>query len=442
MTAISYSDINQKVLRGLSAPRRTYYFILLACFVGVLIGAACWAYQFYVGLGAAGINHPVMWGTYLINFVFWIEIGHAGSLMSAALYLCRARWRSPIGRSAEAMTVFAVFIALLFPLIHLGRSWIFYWVLPYPNQRNLWPDFQSPLIFDLFAATGYLAISFLFWSVGLLPDLAVVRDRSQGIRRRLYGFFSMGWTQSYRQWVPYKWAYLLFAALTTAFVVCVASVVSWDYALTIVPGYHSTIYGPYFLVGAIHSGLAMLLTLIVPMRWIYRFEELITTRVLESIAKILIVTTLLLGYVYFVEFFMAWYSGQAAERTTFLLRASGPYGWMFWVTLFCISLPLLFLKKNIRTSPRWLFSIAIVVNIGMWLERFVIIVGPLTHDFIPYAWGLYMPSLVEIGILVGSFSLFFFLFLLFTKFLPTIAIAEMKETLGPQGRQAPGESKP
>ena len=294
-------------------------------------------------MGAAGINHPVMWGTYLINFVFWIEIGHAGSLMSALLYLLRARWRGPIGRSAEAMTIFAVAIAGLFPFIHLGRLWIFYWMFPYPNQRDLWPNFQSPLIFDEIAIGGYLTISLLFWFVGLIPDLAAIREQAKGWRRKIYGILSLGWVGSQEQWRPYKQAYLFFAFLTTTFVFCVASIVSWDFALTIVPGFHSTIYGPYFLAGAIHSGLAMLLTLLVPLRSVFNLTGLITTRVLENIAKILMATTFVLIYSYLVEYFMAWYSGHPTEWTTFFLRAVGQYAPEFWLTvLTCVLAPLLF----------------------------------------------------------------------------------------------------
>jgi len=428
MEAVSYREINRRILGSLLPPGKPYYLALLACFSGMVIGASCWVYQIYFGLGVAGVNHPVMWGTYLINFVFWIEIGHAGSLTSALLYLSGAKWRNPVGRSAETMTVFAVAIAGLFPFIDLGRSWILYWLWPYPNQRNLWPNFQSPLIFDEIAAAGYLIISSLFLYTGLIPDLAVLRDHHRGVRRKIYGFLSLGWTGSHRQWHHYKTAYMFFAFLITAFVVCVASIVSWDFALTIVPGYHSTIFGPYFLVGAVHSGMAMLLTLVIPLRRIFGLEKLIPIRVLENVAKIMIFTTILLIYIYFVEFFMAWYSGHAAERTTFWLRVFGPYAWQFWFTVFtCMFLPLMFFFKRVRTRPMGLFVISIVINIGMWFERFVIVVGPLTHDFIPYAWGHYWPSWIEWGILLGSFSFFFFLFLIFVKFLPSVSITEMKE---------------
>ncbi len=430
--ALTYEAVTARVVGTLWHPGRRFRMCLLFTFFGILVGAGCWAYQIYLGLGASGINHPVMWGTYLINFVFWIEIGHAGSLMSALLYLTHARWRSPIARSAEAMTIFSVAIAGLFPFIHLGRSWIFYWLVPYPNQRNLWPNFQSPLIFDFWAAAGYLTISVLFWYTGLLPDLAIVRDRASGWRRSLYAFFALGWRQSHHQWRPYKSAYLYFAAITTAFVPIVASIVSWDYALTIIPGYHSTIYGPYFLVGAVYSGLAMLLTLLVPLRRIFRLEDIITTWVLERIAWVMFFMAVLMAYDYAVEYFLAWYGGEPTEWTTFVKRAVGYYSPMFWVVVVTVVFwPLLFLFKGVRTSPGWLFASGIIINIGMWLERFVIIIGPVSHDFDPYSWGTYWPSWVEWGILYGSFSALAFGFLLFTKYLPTIPITEIKEDLEP-----------
>jgi molybdopterin-containing oxidoreductase family membrane subunit len=430
MEASSYSNVNRQILGTLSPPRLPYYMVLAICITGILLGVACWGYQIATGLGAAGVMHPVNWGTYLVNFVFWIGIAHSGTLISAILFLLRARWRTPIARSAEAMTVFAVATAGLFPFIHLGRVWIFYWILPYPNQRNLWPNFQSPLIFDMVAISTYLTVSLLFWYTGLIPDLAAVRDRAQGIRRKIYGFFSLGWLGSHNQWRHYGAAYLFFAALATPLVISVHSVVSWDFALSIVPGWHSTIFAPYFVAGAIHSGLAMVLTLLIPLRRFFRYENLITLRTLESIAKTIIFTGLIVGYAYGVEYFIAWYSGNMVERDTFLWRAIGDYAPQFWVMVICNSvLPLLFFFKRIRTSLAWLWGIAILLNVGMWYERFVIIVGSVAHDFIPNAWGLYSPSWIELGIMLGSFSLFFFLFLLFVKFLPSVSITEIKEGL-------------
>jgi molybdopterin-containing oxidoreductase family membrane subunit len=376
-----------------------------------------------------------MWILYLVNFVFWVGIAHSGTLISAILYLFRARWRTAIARSSEAMTVFAVMIAGLFPFIHLGRVWIFYWIIPYPNQRTLWPDFQSPLIFDFLAISTYLTVSVLFWFTGLVPDLAAVRDRAQGIRRKIYGFFSLGWTGTDRQWHHYGAAYLLLAGLATPLVVSVHSVVSWDFALAIIPGYHSTIFAPYFVAGAIHSGLAMVLTLLIPLRRIFHFEKIITLKDLESIAKTTILTGLIIGYSYIIEYFMAWYSGNIFEKQTFIFRAIGHYSFLFWLMVGCNAVaPLFFFFKKIRTRPGFLFTIAILINIGMYAERFVIIIGSMAQDFIPYQWGFYHPLWVELSITVGSFCLFMFLFLLFAKFLPSISIAEVKEDLTPLHR--------
>ena len=441
MEISNYRTVNDEILRTLSTPGRLYASVVGLLFLGILFAAFCWAYQILTGLGVAGYAHPVFWGVYLTNFVFWVGIAHSGTLISAILYLFRARWRTAIARSAEAMTVFAVMIAGLFPIIHLGRTWIFYWLIPYPNQRDLWPNFQSPLIFDVLAVSTYFIVSALFWYVGLIPDLAVVRDRARGTRRRIYGFFSLGWTGSDQQWHHYGTAYLLLAGLATPLVVSVHSVVSWDFALAIIPGYHSTIFPPYFVDGAIHSGLAMVLTLLIPLRRIFRFEEIITVKILESIAKTIIFTGIVIGYSYIVEYFMAWYGGDRIEQDTFLFRAFGHYSTMFWLMVVCnVVAPLFFFFKRVRTNLKWLFAIALLINIGMWTERFVIIIGSMAQDFMPYQWGFYTPTWVEIGITVGSFCLFFFLFLLFSKFLPSISIAEMKEDLAPPLRARASKS--
>lgn len=434
--SLTYREIDETILRNLTPPSRTYIVVVALLFLGIVVGGSCWGYQIATGMGVAGINHPVFWGTYLINFVFWVGIAHSGTLISAILYLFRAPWRTSIARSAEAMTVFAVITAGLFPLIHLGRVWIVYWILPYPNQRNLWPNFQSPLLFDVIAISTYLTVSTLFWYTGLLPDIARVRDSATGLRKKIYGFFSLGWNGSHRLWNHYGMAYLLFAALATPLVVSVHSVVSWDFALSLVPGWHSTIFAPYFVAGAIHSGLAMVLTLLIPLRRMYRFENLITMRVLENIAKTIIFTGLIVGYAYIVEYFMAWYSGNVAERDTFLWRALGVYAPEFWVMVICNTVaPLAFFLKRFRTSIPRLFIISILVNIGMWYERFVIIIGSVAHAFDPYSWGYYRPTWVELGIMLGSFSLFAFLFCLFAKFLPAVSMTEMKEAAAPPTRE-------
>ena len=432
MDTLKYSDVSREVLRTLSPPGKSYFFALALCFAGILWGAFCWAYQILTGLGVTGEMHPVNWGIYLVNFVFWIGIAHSGTLISAILFLFRASWRTAIARSAEAMTVFAVMTAGLFVFIHLGRVWVVYWIFPYPNQRNLWPNFQSPLIFDMIAVSTYLTVSALFWYTGLVPDLAAVRDRAQGIRRKIYGILSLGWLGTQHHWRHHGGAYLFFAALATPLVISVHSVVSWDFALSIVPGWHSPIFAPYFVAGAIHSGLAMVLTLLIPLRRIFQFEVFITLKTMERIAQTIIFTGLIVGYSYGVEYFIAWYSGNMVERDTFIWRVIGHYAPAFWMMVFFNSVvPLAFLFKKIRTHIGFLFWISILVNIGMWCERFVIIVGSMAHEFNPYSWGLYTPTWVELSIMVGSFCLFFFFFLLFVKFLPSVSITEIKEGLRP-----------
>ena len=427
---LTYGEIDRTVLDTLRPPSGGYWLVIMVLILGVLVGVACWAYQIFVGIGAGGQNIPVAWGTYLINFVFWVGIAHSGTLISAILYLMRAGWRNPIARAAETMTVFAVSIAGLFPFIHLGRVWMVYYMLPYPNQRYLWPNFQSPLVFDVVAISTYLTVSSLFWYTGLLPDLAAVRDRATGLRQKIFTILSLGWTGKHEQWRHYTRGYLFFAALATPLVVSVHSVVSWDFALSAVPGWHSTIFAPYFVTGAIHSGLAMVLTLMIPLRRIFHYERIVTMRILEAVAKTIIFTGLIVGYAYGIEYFLAWYSNNIVEQEAFRWRALGDYSLEFWIMVVCNSfVPLLFFFKKIRTSIAWLFTISILINIGMWYERFVIIIGSVAHDFIPHAWGLYRPSAIEYGIMLGSFCLFFLLFLLFAKHLPSISMTEMKETL-------------
>ncbi len=437
MHEFTYREVNDKILAALSTPRRTYFLFLGMAILGLLTGAACWGYQIATGLGVAGVNHPVNWGTYLVNFVWWVGIAHSGTLISAILYLFRATWRTPLARAAEAMTVFAVVTAGLFPLIHLGRVWVVYWILPYPNERYLWPNFQSPLVFDVVAISTYLTVSVLFWYTGMLPDLAIIRDRATGIRRKLYGFFSLGWTGTHRQWTHHGWAYLLFAALATPLVISVHSVVSWDFALGIEPGWHSTIFAPYFVAGAIHSGLAMVLTLLIPLRMIFHLEDVLTIDVFEKVAKTIILTGLIVGYSYAVEEFIAWYSGSPAEREVYRWRAEGHYAVLFWIMIvFNAIVPLALFVKKIRTSLKVLFVISILINIGMWYERYVIILSTPGHEYDPYSWGLFTgPTWVEYGILIGSMSQFFLLFLLFAKFLPSVSMSEMKEELKPPMRR-------
>ena len=430
MSQLTFETINTTVLDTLSRPGKAYWCIITLLFCGVIMGASCWAYQIFVGVGVAGMNTPVHWGTYLINFVFWVGIAHSGTLISAILFLFRAGWRNPIARAAETMTVFAVCIAGLFPFIHLGRVWLVFYMLPIPNQRTLWPNFQSPLMFDVIAISTYLTVSSLFWYTGLLPDLAIIRDRSQGVRKKIFKVLSLGWSGKTGQWMNYSRAYLLFAGLATPLVISVHSVVSWDFALSVIPGWHTTIFAPYFVAGAIHSGLAMVLTLSIPLRKMLKYEALITMEVLESIAKTIVFTGIIVGFSYATEVFIAWYSHNSIEMETFWWRAFGHYAPEYWIMVICNTvIPLLYLSKKIRTHVIPLFIISIFVNIGMWYERFVIIAGSVAHDFLPNAWGHYRPTWIEGGIMVGAFCLFFFLFLLFVKHLPSVSMTEMKEMI-------------
>ncbi|MCG6907470.1 MAG: polysulfide reductase NrfD [Desulfobacteraceae bacterium] len=437
MSELTYATIDQTVLQTLEKPRPGYWAAVAVLAGGILLGAACWLYQIFVGIGVGGQNNPVAWGTYLINFVFWVGIAHSGTLISAILHLFRAGWRNPIARAAETMTVFAVCTAGLFPFIHLGRVWAVYYMLPYPNQRTLWPNFQSPLMFDVVAISTYLTVSSLFWYTGMLPDLATVRDRATGLRKKVFTVISLGWTGKHEQWRHYTRGYLFFAALATPLVISVHSVVSWDFALGVVPGWHTTIFAPYFVAGAIHSGLAMVLTLMIPLRHIFHYEKIITVDVLENVAKTIILTGMIVGFAYATEFFIAWYSFNTVEIEVFRYRMLGDYRVGFWIMVVCNTIiPLLFFFKKIRTSIRWLFGLSLLVNVGMWFERFVIIITSVARDFIPHAWGLYAPTAIEFGIMLGSFCLFFFLFLLFVKHLPSVSMTEIKETLHEGGPHA------
>jgi Ni/Fe-hydrogenase subunit HybB-like protein len=430
MSDLTFAQVDQTVLNTLKPAGKSYWALIALLFSGVLLGASCWIYQIFVGIGVAGMNNPVAWGTYLINFVFWVGIAHSGTLISAILHLFRAGWRNPIARAAETMTVFAVCTAGLFPFIHLGRAWMVYYMLPFPNQRNLWPNFQSPLMFDVVAISTYLTVSSLFWYTGMLPDLAIVRDNASGFRKKIFTVLSMGWTGRFEQWRHYTRGYLFFAALATPLVISVHSVVSWDFALGVVPGWHTTIFAPYFVAGAIHSGLAMVLTLMIPLRKIFNTQQIITMHVLESVAKTIVFTGLIVGFAYATEFFIAWYSHNPLEQYIFKYRPTGDYAVGFWIMAICNTVvPLFLLVKKIRTSIVALFVISILINIGMWYERFVIIITSVARDFIPHAWGLFSPSLIEYGIMIGSFSLFFFLFCLFIKHMPSISMTEVKEML-------------
>jgi Ni/Fe-hydrogenase subunit HybB-like protein len=430
LDALTYKQVNDTVINTLSPPRRIYYIILSIFALIFASGMSIWFYMILNGLGVAGIRHPVMWGVFITNFVFWVGIAHSGTLISAILYLFRAEWRMSIYRSAEAMTVFAVATAGMYPLIHLGRVWVAYWTFPYPNEMLLWPNFKSPLIMDVIAISTYLTVSATFFLIGLIPDIAAVRDRAVGMRKKIYTMLSFGWHGTNDQWRHYGRAYLFFAALATPLVISVHSVVSWDFALSLVPGWHSTIFAPYFVAGAIHSGLALVITILIPLRKIFKVENLITMKNFDSMAKVILLTGLIVGYAYAIEYFLAWYSGNPYELAIFKWRASGDYAIAFWMMISCNAIiPLLFFFKKIRTNLFWLVLICVLINVGMWLERYVIIVTSLSHDFLPFAWGNYAPTWVELGISLGSWGFFLMLFFLFAKFLPSISITEVKEIL-------------
>jgi len=374
---------------------------------------------------------PVGWAWPIVNFVFWIGIGHAGTLISAILFLFRQKWRTSINRASEAMTIFAVMAAGIFPAIHVGRIWVIYWVFPLPNQMAMWPNFKSPLLWDVFAVSTYFTVSALFWFVGLIPDLATFRDRAAKSGRmlaaKLYGAFAFGWHGSNRHWLHYEKAYLILAALSTPLVLSVHSIVSFDFAVSILPGWHTTIFPPYFVAGAIFSGFGMVLTLMIPARKWLGLHDLITLNHLDNIAKILLLTGTMVGYAYAMEFFIAWYSGVEYEQFAFINRAFGPYAWAYWIMIACnVISPQFFWFRALRRNPTVLFIISIFVNIGMWFERFVITVTSLARDFMPSAWGYYSPTLIDILTYAGSFGLFFVMFLLFCRFLPILAISEIK----------------
>jgi Ni/Fe-hydrogenase subunit HybB-like protein len=385
-------------------------------------------YLIWKGIGVWGNNIPVAWAFDITNFVTWIGIGHAGTLISAVLYLFRQGWRTGINRFAEAMTIFAVICAGLFPAIHVGRIWVVYWMFPIPNQQSVWPQFRSPLLWDVFAISTYFLVSLMFWYMGMIPDLATLRDRAwTPARKFVYGFLAMGWRGSNRQWLVYEKAYLLLAALSTPLVLSVHSVVSFDFATSQLPGWHTTIFPPYFVAGAIFGGFAMVLTLIIPARSMFGLQNIITMHHLENCAKVILATGWMVGYAYALEFFIAWYSGNPAEMFTFINRASGPYAWAYWTMLFCnVMTPQLFWFRRFRTNIWSLFFVAMCVNVGMWFERFVIIVTSLHRDFLPSSWGMFEPTWVDICMLIGSIGLFMTLFLLFTRFLPMVAISEIR----------------
>jgi Ni/Fe-hydrogenase subunit HybB-like protein len=390
------------------------------------------AYLFATGIGIWGNNIPVAWAFDITNFVWWIGIGHAGTLISAILLLLKQKWRTSINRFAEAMTLFAVACAAMFPVIHTGRPWLaFYWLFPYPNSMGVWPQFRSPLIWDVFAVSTYATVSFLFWFVGLIPDLGTLRDRSQSpVGRVVYGILAMGWRGSAHHWHRYETAYLLLAGLATPLVVSVHTVVSFDFAISILPGWHTTIFPPYFVAGAIYSGFAMVLTLAIPIRAFYGLEDFITMRHLQNMAKVMLATGLIVAYGYMTEIFIAWYSGDVFDMSTVVNRVTGPYAPAYWSLILCnVVIPQALWFRRVRSNVPVLFLLSLVINVGMWLERFIIIVTSLHRDFMPSAWGMYKPTIWDWSTLLGSIGLFLALLFLFLRLLPMISIFEMRTML-------------
>lgn len=426
---LSLAQIEELVAKPMDTkPDKKFYIALSISGTFLLIGAIFLAFSLYYGTGLWGNNQPVGWAFPIVNFVFWVGIGHAGTLISAILFLLRQKWRTGIARFAEAMTIFAVICAGIFPVIHTGRPWLAGYLIPYPNQHSLWVNFTSPLLWDVFAVSTYFTVSLVFWYVGLIPDFATLRDRTTAkLKKNIYSIFSLGWRHSNRHWTHYEKAYILLAGFATPLVLSVHTIVSFDFAVSILPGWHSTIFPPYFVAGAIFSGFAMVVTVLVFVRKIFNLEHIITINHLEKMNKIILATGMMVGYSYAMEFFIAWYSGVPTEQFVFINRAFGPYAWAYWIMVSCnVFIPQLFWFKKIRRSVPIMMIIVILVNVGMWFERFVIVVTSLSRDFLPSSWGYYKPTIVDIGILLGSFGLFFTLVILFTKALPVVSIAEVK----------------
>jgi len=409
-----------------------WWLIFIPCALMALIGVGGGlTYLVLSGVGVWGNNNTTMWGWPIVNFVFWIGIGHAGTLISAILFLTRQNWRTGVNRAAEAMTIFAVMCAGIFPAFHVGRVWMAWYLAPIPNANAIWQNFKSPLLWDVFAVSTYFTVSLIFWYLGMVPDLATIRDRCKsGIKKTLYGMFSLGWRGGNRQWRHYEMAYLLLAGLSTPLVLSVHSVVSFDFATSVVPGWHTTIFPPYFVAGAIFGGFAMVLTLMIPCRKIYGLQDMITMKHIDNMAKIIALTGSIVGYAYLMELFVSWYSASPYEGDAFRLRTlTGPYVWAYWIMMFCnVVSPQLFWFEKCRRNLWVVMAVSMCVNIGMWFERFVIIVTTLPRMWLPGEWGLYSPTWVDIWTFIGTIGMFTALFLLFLRFLPCINIAEVKWT--------------
>lgn len=429
----TYAQVSDDVLKPIvSAPSKEWWIAFLISATVMMIGLGCMTYTLFVGIGTWGLNKTVGWAFDITNFVFWVGIGHAGTLISAILLLFRQGWRQSINRAAEAMTIFAVICAAIFPGLHMGRPWLAFWVLPLPNTHgSLWVNFNSPLLWDVFAISTYFSVSLIFWYTGLIPDLGLVRDKvTNPIQKKIYNILSFGWTGSARAWHRFEITSLVLAGLATPLVLSVHTIVSFDFATSVIPGWHTTIFPPYFVAGAIFSGFGMVLTLMIITREVLNLKDYITDGHMDAMSKIVIATGSMVGLAYTTEFFIAWYSGSIYERFTFINRALGPYWWAYWAMFTCnVFSPQIMWFKPIRSNMKWVFIISLFVNVGMWFERYVIIVTSLHRDYLPSSWQMYYPTWTEWGIMIGVFGIFFTLFLLFTRLLPVIAIAEVKSIM-------------
>ena len=433
----TYAEITEDVCRPVEGKaNKLWYLAFGTAALMALWGVGCILYLIGTGIGTWGLNKTVGWAWDITNFVWWVGIGHAGTLISAVLLLFRQRWRMAINRSAEAMTIFAVMMAALFPGIHMGRIWMAYWVFPFPKQfGSLWVNFNSPLLWDVFAIYTYFSVSLVFWYIGLIPDFATIRDRAKGeIAKKVYSLLSFGWSGNAKAWTRFEEVSLVLAGLATPLVFSVHSIVSMDFATSVIPGWHTTIFPPYFVAGAIFSGFAMVQTLLLIMRKVFSLENYVTNKHIEYMNIVIIVTGTMVGVAYLTELFISWYSGVEYESYAFINRFSGPYAWAYWCMMTCnVISPQLFWFKKIRTSLIASFILSIVVNIGMWFERFVIIVTSLHRDYIPSSWSMFYPTYVDIGIFIGTIGIFFVLFLLFARFFPVLALNELKSILSVSG---------
>jgi Ni/Fe-hydrogenase subunit HybB-like protein len=439
----TYHDITEDLVKATEkAPPLSWIAIFIPAVALLGLGAFAAFWTIFVGIGTWDLNRTINWGWDITNFVWWIGIGHAGTLISAILLLFRQKWRTGVNRAAEAMTIFAVMCAGFFPLIHMGRIWNAFFIFPYPNTRgSLWVNFNSALLWDVFAISTYFTVSLLFWYTGLVPDLATIRDRARGLRKKFYGFFSLGWTGAAKHWQRWEYLSLVLAGLATPLVLSVHTIVSFDFATSMIPGWHTTIFPPYFVAGAVFSGFAMVLTLMIIARKVLHLEEYITLEHIESMNKVILTTGSIVGVAYITELFISWYSGYIYEQWAFFNRAFGPYWWSYFGMMFAnVVSPQFFWSKKLRRNITFTFLISILINIGMWFERFVIIATTLARDFVPSSWSYYSPTWVEVSLYLGTFGLFFTCFLVFARLAPVVAVAEIKHILKTAGDQFIGKN--